>query len=177
MRTVFSPYAERPMGIVGTAHVGVCVADVDEAVAWYRDTLGLTVLSPPYLVEGADIEKDMGEMVPGVKLKAAIVGLGQSDHVLELIEYPSHPGAHRRRDLTDAGISHIGLLCDDLSQTRAELERRGVRFLTSERAGAGIAGLHTTWFEDPYGVVFILMEKSDPGRPYWRQPWSAPGGE
>lgn len=177
MRTVFSPYAERPMGIVGTAHVGVCVADVDEAVSWYRDTLGLTVLSPPYLVEGADIEKDMGEMVPGVKLKGAIVGLGQSDHVLELIEYPAHPGAHRRRDLTDAGISHIGLLCDDLSQTRAELERRGVRFLTSERAGAGIAGLHTTWFEDPYGVVFILMEKSDPGRPYWRQPWSAPGGD
>lgn len=158
------------MAIVGTAHVGVCVADVEEAVSWYRDALGMRVLSPPYLVEGADIERDMGEIVPGVKLKGAIVGYESSDHVLELIEYPSHPGSPRERALTDEGISHIGLVCEDLSATRAELEQKGVRFLTSERAGAGIAGLHTTWFEDPYGVVFILMEKSDPIRPYWRQP-------
>jgi catechol 2,3-dioxygenase-like lactoylglutathione lyase family enzyme len=160
------------MGIVGTAHVGVCVADVEEAVTWYRDTLGMTVLSPPYLIEGADIEQDMGEMVPGVKLKGAIVGFEKSDHVLELIEYPAHPGSSRGRSLTDAGISHVGLVCDDLSATRAELEEKGIRFLTSERTGAGIAGLRTTWFEDPYGVVFILMEKSDPTRPYWRQPRS-----
>jgi catechol 2,3-dioxygenase-like lactoylglutathione lyase family enzyme len=162
------------MGIVGTAHVGVCVADVDEAVAWYRDVLGMTVLSPPYLMEGPDIERDMGEMIRGVKLKGAIVGFGSSDHVLELIEYPAHPAPPRERALTDPGISHIGLVCDDLAATRTELERRGVRFLTSDHAGADIAGLHTTWFQDPYGVVFILIEKSDPGRPYWRQPRSEP---
>ncbi len=158
------------MGIVGVAHVGVCVPDVEEAVSWYRDVLGMTVLSPPYLVEGADIERDMGEMVPSVKLKGAIVGSDTSDHVIELIEYPSHPRSPHQRSLTDAGISHIGLVCHDLSATRAQLEQKGVRFLTSDRSGAGIAGLHTTWFEDPYGVVFILVEKSDPTRPYWRQP-------
>ena len=38
--------------IVGLAHTAVCVADVDAAVAWYRDVLGLTVLSPPYRMEG-----------------------------------------------------------------------------------------------------------------------------
>jgi catechol 2,3-dioxygenase-like lactoylglutathione lyase family enzyme len=158
------------MGIVGTAHAGVCVADVDEAVAWYRDVLGMTVLSPPYLMEGPEIERDMGEMIPGVKLKGAIVGLETSDHVLELIEYPEHSRPQRARTLTDPGISHIGLVCDDLSSTRSELEGRGVRFLTSDHSGADIAGLRTTWFEDPYGVVFILIEKSDATRPYWRQP-------
>lgn len=163
-------YPASRMGTVGTAHVGICVSDVEAAVAWYRDVLGMKVLSPPYLMEGADIERDMGEMVSGIKLKGAIVGFESSDHVLELIEYPAHPGLASSRSLTDRGISHIGLLCDDLRATRADLERKGVRFLTSDRAGAGIAGLHTTWFEDPYGVVFILMEKSDPARPYWRQP-------
>src|SRR5579872_2313464 len=127
------------MGILGTAHVGICVADVEEAVTWYRDVLGMSVLSPPYLVEGEDIERDMGEMIPGVKLKGAIVGFEPSDQVLELIEYPAHPGSTPRRSLTDAGISHVGLLCDDLSATRAELEDKGVRFLTSDRQGAGIA--------------------------------------
>ena len=130
------------MVIGGTAHVGVCVPDVEEAVSWYRDILGMRVLSPPYLVEGPEIERDMGEMIPGVRLKGAIVGFESSDHVLELIEYPSHPGSPRGRSLTDTGISHMGLLCDDLPETRAELERKGVRFLMSDRTGAGIAGLH-----------------------------------
>ena len=31
---------------------------------------------------------------------------------------------------------------------------------------ATIAGLQTTWFADPYGTVFILMEKRDPQRPF-----------
>ena len=165
------------MAIVGTAHTGVCVSDVDEAVAWYRDVLGMVVLSPPYLMEGPDIERDMGEVIPPpVRLKGAIVGFDRSDHVLELIEYPDHRPAGRgattpdaARSLTDPGISHFGLVCDDLPATRAALEAHGVRFLTTDHAGAGIAGLRTTWFQDPYGVVFILMQKSDNDRPYWRQ--------
>ena len=61
-------------------------------------------------------------------------------------------------------------MCDDIAATRAELEARGVRFLT--RGTAQIAGLRTTWFEDPYGNVFILMEKSAVQLPYFRQ-WAA----
>jgi len=150
------------------AHTGLCVPDVEEAVAWYRDILGLTVLSPPYEMSGPEIERDMGELVPGITIKAAILGFDRTDHVLEIIEYPGSAGQPAARRLTDHGISHIALVCDDLASTRAELESNGVHFLTS--GVAGIAGLHTTWFEDPYGIVFILMEKTDPDRPYWRQP-------
>jgi hypothetical protein len=32
-----------------------------------------------------------------------------------------------------------------------------------------VAGLRTTWFVDPYGLVYILMEKGAGARPYWRQ--------
>ncbi len=152
----------------GLAHVGVCVPDVEEAVEWYRSVLGLVVLSPPYLVEGADIERDMGELVPGVRLKAAILGFpGGGDHVLEVIEYPGLGGGPDERGLTDHGLSHLGLVCDDISAERERLEAAGVRFLTS--GVAGIVGLRTTWFADPWGVVFILMEKGDPARPYYRQ--------
>lgn len=162
------------MALIGTAHVGVCVPDVDEAVAWYRDVLGMTVLSPPYLMEGPEIGRDMGEMLPGLSLKAAIVGFDRSDHVLELIEYPTHPsGSDRKRHLNDRGLSHVGLVCDDLAETRADLEAKGVRFLTT--GSVGIAGLHTTWFEDPHGTVFILMCKGDDARPYWRQPLTSNG--
>ena len=76
----------------GFAHAAICVADVDEATRWYSEVLGLQVLSPPYQMAGEAIERDMGVLIPSpVVVKAAIVGLGADDHVLELIEYPEAP--------------------------------------------------------------------------------------
>ncbi len=152
------------------AHSAVCVPDVEAAARWYAETLGFTILSPPYLMEGEAIERDMGELIPIPRLAAAIVGLpGDGDRVLELIEYPGAGGRPPREDasIVDHGLTHVGLVCDDIASTRAELESRGVRFLV--QGIATIAGLRTTWFADPYGTVFILMEKGDPQRPYFAQ--------
>ena len=49
--------------ITGLAHTGVCVPDCEAAVAFYRDVLGLRVLSPPYVMDGDAIRDDMGELV------------------------------------------------------------------------------------------------------------------
>lgn len=156
--------------INGLAHAAVCVPDVDAAVQWYADALGCRVLSPPYRMEGDAIEHDMGELVPSpVVVKAAIVGFGADDHVLELIEYPSVETASGvgAGSIVHHGITHVGLTCDDIVDTRARLEATGVTFLT---AGiADVAGLRTTWFRDPWNAVFILMEKRAAERPYWRQ--------
>ena len=157
--------------ITGVAHTAVCVPDVEAAVAWYESVLGLTVLSPPYLVEGDAIERDMGELVPSpVAVKAAILGFPEGgDRVLEVIEYPRAPGRPRQPDasVVDHGFTHVGLVCDDIVATRAELEDKGVRFLTS--GVAEIVGLRTTWFADPHGLVFILLEKRDTEKPYFAQ--------
>ena len=77
--------------ITGLAHTALHVEDVDAAVAWYRDVLGLVVLSPPYRMDGDAITRDMGELVPApVVVKAAIVGVDdRSDRVIEVIEYPT----------------------------------------------------------------------------------------
>ncbi len=157
--------------LTGFAHTAVCVGNVDEATAWYTEVLGLDMLSPPYELSGAAIEQDMGELVPSpVVVKAAIVGLAADDHVLELIEYPrvdAPEGPASRPDITRPGLTHVGLVCDDLVQTRSDLEARGVEFLTS--GIADVAGLRTTWFRDPWGTVLILLEKHHGERPYWRQ--------
>jgi catechol 2,3-dioxygenase-like lactoylglutathione lyase family enzyme len=157
--------------LTGLAHTAVCVPDVAAATRWYSEVLGLTVLSPPYRMEGDQIEQDMGELVPSpVVLTAAIVGFGQDDRVLELIEYPAADvgsAAVGRPSVTRPGITHVGLVCDDIDATRTELEARGVEFLTS--GIADVAGLRTTWCHDPWGTVLILLEKSRDDRPYWRQ--------
>lgn len=159
--------------IEGLAHTAVCVPDCDAAVAWYRDVLGLEVLSPPYVMEGDALRADMGELVADPTMKAAIVGFGaDGDRVLEVIEYPNVGSDPARTDaaLTDHGLTHVALVCSDIDATRAELERRGVRFLVA--GVADVARLRTTWFADPWGVVFILVEKSRPERPYYAQ-WSS----
>ncbi|OCB39745.1 lactoylglutathione lyase-like lyase [Mycobacterium malmoense] len=154
--------------ITGLAHTGVCVPDCEAAVAFYRDVLGLRVLSPPYVMTGNAIRDDMGELVADPSMKAAVVGLdGDGDRVLEVIEYLGADGAGAGRALTDHGLSHVGLICEDLDATRAELESKGVRFLVS--GVAEVARVRTTWFADPWGVVFILVEKSRPQRPYFAQ--------
>src|SRR6185437_1399038 len=118
--------------ITGLAHSGVCVSDCAAAVAFYRDVLGLRVLSPPYVTTGNAIRNDMGELVSDPSMKAAIVGFGDDgDRVLEVIEYLDAAGSEVHRDLTDHGLSHVGLICADIDATRAELERKGVRFLVS----------------------------------------------
>lgn len=160
--------------LTGFAHSAVCVPDVEAATRWYADVLGLRVLSPPYRMEGEQIEHDMGELVPSpVVVHASIVGFGNDDRVIELIEYPAAdivPPDPAQSAVTRVGITHIGMLCDDITDTRAQLEGRGVEFLT---AGiADVAGLRTTWCRDPWGTVIILMEKSKDALPYWGQ-WMA----
>lgn len=157
--------------ITGLAHTALHVPDIDAAVAWYRDVLGLTVLSPPYRMEGDAITRDMGELLPSpVIVAAAIVGTEDgSDRVIEVIEYPSVPAEQPApASVTSLGYTHVGLLCDDVVATRVELEAKGVQFLV--RDVADVAGVRTTWFADPWQNVFILVEKvRRPERAYYRQ--------
>jgi len=158
--------------ITGIAHTAVCVPDVDAATAWYAEVLGMEVLSPPYTMTGPEIDRDMGQLLPRpVAVRAAIVGRGTGDRVLELLEYPNLSDPSRvpsSPDVGRLGLTHVGLLCDDVAATRSELEALGVHFVTDEVAE--VAGLRTTWFADPWGVLFILIEKGDGAQPYWRQP-------
>jgi catechol 2,3-dioxygenase-like lactoylglutathione lyase family enzyme len=154
--------------ITGIAHTGVCVPDCEAAVAYYRDVLGLQVLSPPYVMEGDAIRADMGQLVSDPAMKAAIMGFGGGDdRVLEVIEYLHIDGRDPERYLTDFGLSHVGLICEGIEVTRAQLEGKGVRFLVD--GIADVARVRTTWFVDPWGIVFILVEKTRPDRPYFAQ--------
>ena len=85
-------------------------------MAYYRDVLGFTVLSPPYVMDGDAIRADMGELLDDPAMKAAIVGFGDDgDRVLEVIEYLRADGGDARREgLADRGLTHVGLICDDL---------------------------------------------------------------
>src|SRR3954463_11638773 len=117
--------------ITGFAPTRGCGPHCEGAGGDYRHGLGVPVLSPPYVMDGDAIRADMGQLLADPAMKAAIVGFGDDgDRVLEIIEYLRAEGSDAARTgLADPGLSHIGLICDDLEATRKELQDKGVRFL------------------------------------------------
>ncbi len=59
----------------------------------------------------------------------------------------------------DVGYSHIGILVEDLFETKRELEERGLKFLTEPTIGNS----HTwqMWLEDPEGNRIEFMQYTE----------------
>ena len=129
-------------------HIGVVVRSREEAYAFFRDTLGLTLLKEALL-------DDQG-------VKAALLDLGNS--LLELLE-PVDPdtGIGRYLERRGEGLHHVCLEVNDIRAALADLKARGVP-LIDEAPRAGLTG--TIAFLHPSalnGVLVELVEAS--GRP------------
>ncbi len=128
-------------------HIGIAVRDLDTALAFYRDALGLEV---------GEVEE-----VPSQQVRAQFLPLGET--ALELLEATSEGSAIARSIVRRGpGIHHITLRVDDLAATLASLRDRGVRLVDEHpRPGAGgslVAFIH------PSAAQGVLIElKEDPG--------------
>jgi methylmalonyl-CoA/ethylmalonyl-CoA epimerase len=124
------------------AHVGVAVPDLDAALAFYRDVLGLTPRSP----ESAD--------------GATIVSLDLGESAIELL-VPREPDSPIAKFLArrGPGIHHICYRVPDLDAALAACRRGGYQLIDeSPRTGAGgrrIAFLH------PKATSGILLELTE----------------
>ena len=128
-------------------HIGIAVRDLDTALAFYRDALGLEV---------GEVEE-----VPSQQVRAQFLPLGET--ALELLEATSEGSAIARSIVRRGpGIHHITLRVDDLAATLASLRDRGVRLVDEHpRPGAGgslVAFIH------PSAAQGVLIElKENPG--------------
>jgi methylmalonyl-CoA epimerase len=124
------------------AHVGVAVADLAEALAFYRDVLGLA--------PGAS------ETVDG----ATIVSLPFGGSQIELLQpvTPDSPVA-RFLERRGPGIHHICLRVPDLDTALARCRDLGYR-LVDERPRTGHGG-HRIAFLHPKSTAGILLELTE----------------
>lgn len=130
--------ADRPR----IAHVGIAVPDLDAALTFYRDVLGLT----PHHTETAD--------------GAAIVSLTLGESDIELLA-PRDPDGPIARFLArrGPGIHHICYRVSDLDAALARCRTAGYRLIDeTPRVGAGgrrIAFIH------PKATAGILLELTE----------------
>jgi methylmalonyl-CoA epimerase len=125
-------------------HIGIAVSNLDAALAFYRDALGLEI-EPP-------------EEVPSQQVRAHFVPVGEP--ALELLEATSSDSAIARYlERHGPGIHHITLRVDDIRAALVRLKEKGVRLVDQEprtgAEGALVAFVHPS---AAHGVLVELKQ-------------------
>jgi catechol 2,3-dioxygenase-like lactoylglutathione lyase family enzyme len=143
--------------IIGMRHTGIVVTDMEKALAFYRDLLGLKV-AKDFTEEGDYIDSVSG--LSGVRVWMVKLTAKDSSMV-ELLQYLSHPReARSNARLCDIGCSHIAFTVDDIDREYARLSKRGVRFNCPPHISPdGYAKV--TFCHDPDGTSIELVEVLD----------------
>ncbi|MCU0249101.1 MAG: methylmalonyl-CoA epimerase [Vicinamibacterales bacterium] len=126
-------------------HIGIAVGDLAQALAFYRDALGLEV-EPP-------------EEVPSQRVRAHFVPVGEA--TLELLE-PTAPDSPIAKfiEKRGPGVHHVTLRVDDIREALGRLKARGVRLIDEApregAEGALIAFVHPA---STHGVLVELKQR------------------
>ena len=125
-------------------HIGIAVANIDQALAFYRDALGLEI--------------ERAEEVVSQRVRAHFIPAGEA--ALELLEATADDSPIAKYvGKRGPGLHHITLRVDDIQGTLEQLKARGVRLIDeSPRPGAQgslVAFIHPS---SAHGVLVELKQ-------------------
>src|SRR5688500_13956029 len=132
-------------------HVGIAVADLDQAMAFYRDTYGMTVLHE-------EVNEEQG-------VREAMVGVGDSGSCIQLLA-PLSPESTIAKflDRSGPGIQQLALRVPDVEQVSDVLRDRGLRLLyDAPRRGTSGSRVNFIHPKDAGGVLVELVEPAAGG--------------
>ena len=127
-------------------HVGVAVPDLDEAMAFYRNAYGMTVLHE-------EVNEEQG-------VREAMVGVGDSGSCIQLLA-PLSPESTIAKflDRSGPGIQQLAFRVEDVEQVSAVLRERGLRLLYDEpKRGTSDSRVNFIHPKDAGGVLVELVE-------------------
>jgi catechol 2,3-dioxygenase-like lactoylglutathione lyase family enzyme len=140
-------------------HTGIIVKQLDRSIYFYHDILGLQFSNEPSpWFEGPELASAVG--VPGAKLRQVSLWVGENN-TLELLEYANRPADNDDPIQQNyLGAMHVALLVDDIEATKAELESKGVEFLSDvNTVDEGVlAGWRWVYFHDPDRIPLELVQ-------------------
>ena len=129
-------------------HIGIAVADVNEALAFYRDALGLEI--------------GPAEEVASQRVRAHFVSLGGGAAIELLDATAADSPIAKFVEKRGPGLHHITLRVDDIRAALAMLKAHGARLIDeTPRSGAHgslVAFVHPS---SAHGVLVELVERQD----------------
>ncbi|GAA2555761.1 methylmalonyl-CoA epimerase [Pseudonocardia hydrocarbonoxydans] len=139
--------------IIGVDHVGIAVADLDEAIAWYGDTLGLVA---------THVETNEEQGVREAMLSAPGDDGGAAIQLLAPLRPDSPIG--KFLDRNGPGIQQMAYRVVDIDATCAALREKGVRLLYPEpKRGTAESRINFLHPKDAGGVLVELVEPAAGG--------------
>ncbi len=143
------------------AHIGITVRDMEGALRFYRDLLGLKVLGD-ITIEGdaADtITREKGVKLRSVYLRSEKDLKGPPIELLHFVEPTGAPGVPYPR-LTNPGITELAFWVKDIEQTYTDLCARGVKFYSAPQLFEleGYGKVKAVYFWDPDGTTLELIQ-------------------
>jgi len=149
------------VSILRVGHIGVCVSDMERALAFYCDLLGFRPLSE---VSVNDALSAKLLRLPAVDQRTVFVERDGVRLALFALRAPPIQNAGRVRAMNEAGMVALMLRVDDLDATLSTLCAAGVRVLDETRVDHPTWGSKLIFVTDPDGMLVELIEI--PGDPY-----------
>jgi catechol 2,3-dioxygenase-like lactoylglutathione lyase family enzyme len=152
--------------------IGITVADMDRALAFYTGVLPFEVVSE------AEVHGDAYEHLFGVfALRARIARLRLGAEEIELIDYLAPEGRPIPVDsrCNDAWFQHVAIIVSDMDAAYAQLRRHKVQHASSGPQtlpdwNPNAGGIEAFYFKDPDGNhLEILQFPAGKGDPRWQQ--------
>lgn len=142
----------------GVNHVGVTVANLDEALTFYREVFGL---EPVFATEASGPPVAEMFQVPDAEFKVAFLPIGNT--VWELVEYRA-PGNATQPRHNDIGGMHACLEVSDMRAACERLAEHGVAVPNEplEIPEGPMAGAKIAYVRDPNGVQLELLQPPPP---------------
>jgi len=144
-------------------HAGVTVANLDRALTFYRDVLGLEVF-----VVAERTDATIGQIVgyPGARIKLAFCGVPGDTARVELLEYLDPQGEGVGGETFRPGTGHVCFRVSEIEALYARIAEAGY----SPRSTAPVeitegpnAGARAFYVRDPDGYTVELFQPP-PGR-------------
>jgi len=129
-------------------HVGIAVPDLDEAMAFYTDTYGMTVVHE-------ETNEEQG-------VREAMVAVGDTDSCIQLLA-PLSPESTIGKflDRSGPGLQQLAYRVADIDAVCATLRERGLRLLYDEpKRGTSNSRVNFIHPKDAGGVLVELVEPS-----------------
>jgi glyoxylase I family protein len=149
--------------IRGVHHVAISTANLERALEFYRDILGLKVVFELGWPAGTEVA-DKITALKGSSAKWAVLTAGNA--MIELFEYasPAPKQADPHRPVCDHGITHICLDVKDVDSEYERLKAAGMTFHCPPQNLDSV--VRTTYGRDPDGNVIELQEIMQEDSPF-----------
>ena len=130
-------------------HIGVAVPDLDEAIAFYRDTYGMELAHE-------EVNEEQG-------VREAMMAVGDSgSHVQLLAPLTPESTIARFLDRHGPGVQQVAYRVEDIDAVSGTLRGRGLRLLYDEpRRGTARSRVNFVHPKDAGGVLVELVEPAE----------------